>query len=620
MGALANRLRRGLTNRAFHQISSEVGSFGPGSAMYAVAIAAAVYPDAIYDSEDWDQFNSVLPQPIVNQSTATGIAEAWIDRAEMSWDECLILLYGCDPTESTESSLGTGQPLLNGVRHDETRAPGAIDSLVTQQRRTTDTNAAPWMQLAGACSIALGALGFIASAGVGGGGTLGGAIIAGALNPLFFVGVPLGIYWLRQSTINSNKTSRAQRKRVVQYKDAASQTPERQDDQTSSSELSIQNAKTADAGQPRRDDTLPKQTGIAEICISLGCLVGVFVGLIGLLEFGASDSYEEQEVAVSIAPRDVNEDPQLSFSGTVDQRTGAGSKTPTPGSPPPTPDKPSTPPTTIELATLSKALKTASAAFGEGSFADAAKQINLARNAAKLDKHKQMVERLNDVGSYVKDFHKALRDGSANLESGVVFLVGESTVVTVVECGLEHIVLRVAGTNRRYLLNDMPLGLAVAIANRSLDQTAPSSKVLKGAYVLVHKRRKDTDLVIARNWWKDAAADGAKLGDLIKIFDDDYDKLRISPPQLEQALESRFHGVITTVSDKNPQLCEVRFVADDVPLAAHHIGEIATASRYGRKVGTLGFVMARKNIAVGVCYDFLPSIGDTVTIGGALYE
>ncbi|MDP7018627.1 MAG: hypothetical protein QGG36_22705 [Pirellulaceae bacterium] len=204
--------------------------------------------------------------------------------------------------------------------------------------------------------------------------------------------------------------------------------------------------------------------------------------------------------------------------------------TPTPGTPgspdTPTPDKPPTPPTAGELATLATALKTASAAFGEGSFADGAKQITLARNAAKLDKHKEMVERLNDVGGYVKDFHKALRDGAASFESGAVFRVGESTEVAVVERGFEHIVLRVAGTNRRYLFNDMPPGLAVAIADRSLDQGAPSSKVLKGAYVLVHKRRKDSDLVKARNWWKDAAADGAKLGDLIKVFDDNYDKLK----------------------------------------------------------------------------------------------
>lgn len=61
------------------------------------------------------------------------------------------------------------------------------------------SNAAPeWMRTAGATSVVVGILGFIASAAVGGGGTLEGAILAGMLNPLFFVGVPLGFYWLNR--------------------------------------------------------------------------------------------------------------------------------------------------------------------------------------------------------------------------------------------------------------------------------------------------------------------------------------------------------------------------------------------------------------------------------------
>jgi len=51
----------------------------------------------------------------------------------------------------------------------------------------------------GVVSLVVGLLGFCASAAVGGGGTIGGSILAGLLNPLFFVGVPLGI-WLLCST------------------------------------------------------------------------------------------------------------------------------------------------------------------------------------------------------------------------------------------------------------------------------------------------------------------------------------------------------------------------------------------------------------------------------------
>ncbi len=50
--------------------------------------------------------------------------------------------------------------------------------------------------LAGIALIVLGSLSFVASAAVGGGGSLAGSLLAGALHPLFFIGVPLGLYLL----------------------------------------------------------------------------------------------------------------------------------------------------------------------------------------------------------------------------------------------------------------------------------------------------------------------------------------------------------------------------------------------------------------------------------------
>jgi hypothetical protein len=60
-----------------------------------------------------------------------------------------------------------------------------------------------WMKVAGYVSVGLGALAFIASVYVNWEPRKttnpDGAILAGLLNPLFFIGVPLGIYWLRRS-------------------------------------------------------------------------------------------------------------------------------------------------------------------------------------------------------------------------------------------------------------------------------------------------------------------------------------------------------------------------------------------------------------------------------------
>ncbi len=92
-------MRRGLTNRAYEQICREVGSAGGGSALFAVAVAAAVYPNAVYGTEQWDQFNPMLPRPIVDPATAGKISEAWVDHRQMTWEACVSRLYGRDPTK-----------------------------------------------------------------------------------------------------------------------------------------------------------------------------------------------------------------------------------------------------------------------------------------------------------------------------------------------------------------------------------------------------------------------------------------------------------------------------------------------------------------------------------------
>ncbi len=55
-----------------------------------------------------------------------------------------------------------------------------------------------WFRPAGIVATILGLLAFLSSFAYGGGGTFAGGLVAGLLNPIFFVGFPLGIYWLRR--------------------------------------------------------------------------------------------------------------------------------------------------------------------------------------------------------------------------------------------------------------------------------------------------------------------------------------------------------------------------------------------------------------------------------------
>lgn len=89
---------------------------------------------------------------------------------------------------------------------------GRQAELADLRRRGKKTNEAPaWFLPAGVIALILGVLGFLGSAAVGGGGSAEGSLLAGLTNPLFFIGLPLGIYWLyqtrRQGVNPSRRTS-----------------------------------------------------------------------------------------------------------------------------------------------------------------------------------------------------------------------------------------------------------------------------------------------------------------------------------------------------------------------------------------------------------------------------
>ena len=98
-----------------------------------------------------------------------------------------------------------------------------------------------------------------------------------------------------------------------------------------------------------------------------------------------------------------------------------------------------------------------------------------------------MAARLEEITDYVKQFREALQAGLADLSSGTVFQVGAFTVA-LIEKGPDHISIRVAGQNRRYKLNVLPGNTGLALADFVLDKNSPSTRVIKGAYLLVHPR------------------------------------------------------------------------------------------------------------------------------------
>jgi hypothetical protein len=200
---------------------------------------------------------------------------------------------------------------------------------------------------------------------------------------------------------------------------------------------------------------------------------------------------------------------------------------PVPPAPAPIPDPPLPMVSRAELMDLAQSLTTAKVALGEMNFQEADVQLAKADSLAKLPKHREMVARLKEVAGYVQQFRQALAAAAMELQGGDVFMVGNSTQVAFVEGRTDRVILRISGMNRQYPFNDMPAGLAVAMADLKLAGADPVSRVVKGAYLLVHKRPTDDAFAKAKAWWEEAELGGVDLKHLMPFLSDDYDELVI---------------------------------------------------------------------------------------------
>lgn len=202
--------------------------------------------------------------------------------------------------------------------------------------------------------------------------------------------------------------------------------------------------------------------------------------------------------------------------------------TPAPTGAKPEPPKPAVTPAEAaavkpeEVATLAKTLKAAHAAILNGRYEAAEAELNKVEPLPKRPEDHAKYERLTLLAGYAKNFQAALKKAVAGLHPGDEIQVGSSTVVGFVSAAKDSITLRVTGTNRTYALENLPAGLAVAIAERWLNKDDPATLAMKGAYVASLKDLDEERKAKAREWLEEASKKGI-AGELHKVLDDTYD-------------------------------------------------------------------------------------------------
>ena len=156
-------------------------------------------------------------------------------------------------------------------------------------------------------------------------------------------------------------------------------------------------------------------------------------------------------------------------------------------------------------------------AIGEARSALAARNLGAvsghlteATAAAQTEQEVAEADQLEALHAYVDAFWDSLRQQIPKLETGSELRVGQMMVI-VVEAGQSDLVLRVSGQNRRFSVNDMPHGLAAALAEQ-LFSKSPNAKVLRASFLIAEPKG---DANRARQLLEEASQGGEEVDELV---------------------------------------------------------------------------------------------------------
>ena len=173
-----------------------------------------------------------------------------------------------------------------------------------------------------------------------------------------------------------------------------------------------------------------------------------------------------------------------------------------PEEPVPTQPKPAPKPIEpAELEKLSAALKLGRAALSERNLDITAEQLAIAAPLARSGEPQKAYMRLKSMHEFMAQFMRLSNEAIDNYESGAEIKIGTSTIVVVVETSPQELTIRVAGSIKTYLRNQLSTGLALGIADNNFDEFEYKS-TLKAAFVITQKTLRDFEVGKAREFWK----------------------------------------------------------------------------------------------------------------------
>jgi len=214
-------------------------------------------------------------------------------------------------------------------------------------------------------------------------------------------------------------------------------------------------------------------------------------------------------------PPETSQQPPEESPSTPQQPTDPPEQPETPVNPPvenppsnPDPPTPANPPLPTQIdrqkqATFTKDVSQVRSAMSGRNVEAAKKYLDAARPNAQTPEEKAQVARLELMHDYIGQFWDGMSRSVATLEATQELAVMD-TRVAVVESSAQHLIIRAAGRNRRYAIEDIPTVLVMAIVKECFPNE-PGAKALIGTFLAVDP---DGDRQRAQQYWEQAARGG----------------------------------------------------------------------------------------------------------------
>jgi hypothetical protein len=163
--------------------------------------------------------------------------------------------------------------------------------------------------------------------------------------------------------------------------------------------------------------------------------------------------------------------------------------------------------TPADAGTVTGKLGAARRAMWSRDLVAARRHVDAALRQAQTSTEEEETERLGKLLESLEAFWAAVRQGLARLEGAEELRLGDRRVL-VVEADPERLIIRDAGRNVTYAIQNLPQQLALALAMRSLPKGHPTTHLHLGSFLAVDKRG---DRDAARTRWQQAGPEGKPL-------------------------------------------------------------------------------------------------------------